>query len=160
MKVIVTGGAGFIGSAMVWALNQRGINDILVVDHLGDNPDKWKNLRKLKYTDYMEREEFIEQIEDGAFDECGFDVIIHLGACSSTTQTDCSYLVHNNYEFSKSLAIYADENNVRFIYASSAATYGDGEKGFDDDDIASESLIPLNMYGYSKQMFDNWMRQT
>ena len=160
MKVIVTGGAGFIGSAMVWAFNQKGINDILIVDHLGDNTEKWKNLRKLKYTDYLEREKFIEQIEDGAFDECGFDVIVHLGACSSTTQTDCSYLVHNNFEFSKALAIYADENNARFIYASSAATYGDGEKGFDDDDQTSESLVPLNMYGYSKQMFDNWMRQT
>ena len=160
MKAIVTGGAGFIGSAMVWQLNQRGITDILIVDHLGNNPEKWKNLRKLKYTDYMEREEFIKQIEEGAFDECGFDVLIHLGACSSTTETDCTYLIHNNFEFSKSLAIYADENNVRFIYASSAATYGDGEQGFMDDDTKSESLIPLNMYGYSKQMFDNWMRQT
>ncbi len=160
MKVIVTGGAGFIGSAMVWQLNQRGITDILIVDHLGNSPEKWKNLRKLQYTDYMEREEFIAQIEDGAFDECGFDVIIHLGACSSTTQTDCTYLVHNNYEFSKALAIYADENNVRFIYASSAATYGDGELGFKDDEAESGKLIPLNMYGYSKQMFDNWMKET
>ena len=160
MKAIVTGGAGFIGSAMVWALNQRGIDDILVVDHLGDNPEKWKNLRKLKYTYYAEREEFIELIEKGAFDESGFDAIIHLGACSSTTETDCSYLVRNNFDYSKSLAIYAYENKVRFIYASSAATYGDGEKGFDDDDNTSENLIPLNMYGYSKQMFDNWMRKT
>lgn len=160
MKAIVTGGAGFIGSAMVWVLNQHDIDDILIVDHLGDNPEKWKNLRKLNYKDYMEREEFIQQIEEGAFDECGFDVIIHLGACSSTTQTDCSYLIHNNYEFSKALAIYADENNSRFIYASSAATYGDGSQGFVDDDSQIESLIPLNMYGYSKQMFDNWMKQT
>ena len=180
MKGIVTGGAGFIGSAMVWALNQRGIYDITIVDHLGDNPEKWKNLRKLKYSEYMEREEFIKFIEDlneeyrdlnkdereifkGEYSSenknklCDF--IIHLGACSSTTETDCSYLVKNNYGFSQSLAEFAHNYNIRFIYASSAATYGDGEKGFDDDDQTSESLIPLNMYGYSKQMFDNWMRQ-
>ncbi|MDD3001059.1 MAG: ADP-glyceromanno-heptose 6-epimerase [Candidatus Riflebacteria bacterium] len=160
MKIIVTGGAGFIGSAMVWALNKMGLEDILIVDNLASNPEKWKNLVGLRYLDYIEKDDFLEHIEKGTFEDCKFRILIHLGACSSTTETDCSYLVHNNFEYSKTLAIWAKENKVRFIYASSAATYGDGEQGFEDDLGEIEHLRPLNMYGYSKQMFDLWMRKS
>ena len=128
---IVTGGAGLIGSSVIWGLNQRGITDILVVDHLGTS-DKWKNLRALEYTDYLEKEELLDLIHaDEAADR--IDGIIHMGACSATTERDASYLIKNNYEYTKELAHFAVDNDIRFIYASSAATYGDGELGYDDD---------------------------
>jgi len=158
MKVMVTGGAGFIGSALVWGLNQRGIDDILIVDHLGGS-EKWKNLKNLRFSDYCEKNDLLGHLARGAFAEQKFDVILHLGACSSTTETDASYLAKNNYEFSKALATWAEENRSRFIYASSAATYGDGEQGFIDDCTDIEKLRPLNMSGYSKQMFDLWMKR-
>lgn len=157
MKYIVTGGAGLIGSAVVWALNQAGETDILIVDHLGTS-EKWKNLRALKYTDYMEREEFMECILQDDLPE-DVEGIIHMGACSSTTETDATYLVHNNFEYTKILAEYAVENDIRFVYASSAATYGGGECGYKDDEAEIEKLRPLNMYGYSKQMFDLWAKK-
>lgn len=157
MKYIVTGGAGLIGSAVVWALNQAGETDILIVDHLGTS-EKWKNLRALKYTDYMEREEFMECLLQDDLPE-DVEGIIHMGACSSTTETDATYLVHNNFEYTKILAEYAVENDIRFVYASSAATYGGGECGYKDDEAEIEKLRPLNMYGYSKQMFDLWAKE-
>ena len=157
MKYIVTGGAGLIGSAIVWALNQAGETDILIVDHLGTS-EKWKNLRALKYTDYMEREEFMECLLQDDLPE-DVEGIIHMGACSSTTETDATYLVHNNFEYTKILAEYAVENDIRFVYASSAATYGGGECGYKDDEAEIEKLRPLNMYGYSKQMFDLWAKK-
>lgn len=157
MKYIVTGGAGLIGSAVVWALNQAGETDILIVDHLGTS-EKWKNLRALKYTDYMEREEFMECLLQDDLPE-DVEGIIHMGACSSTTETDATYLVHNNFEYTKILAEYAVENDIRFVYASSAATYGGGECGYKDDEAEIEKLRPLNMYGYSKQMFDLWAKK-
>lgn len=157
MKYIVTGGAGLIGSAVVWALNQTGETDILIVDHLGTS-EKWKNLRALKYTDYMEREEFMECLLQDDLPE-DVEGIIHMGACSSTTETDATYLVHNNFEYTKILAEYAVENDIRFVYASSAATYGGGECGYKDDEAEIEKLRPLNMYGYSKQMFDLWAKK-
>lgn len=152
--IVVTGGAGFIGSALIAALNTRNISDILVIDHLGSS-DKWKNLARLSFSDYMEKDRFIEAV---LADKVPADVeaIFHLGACSSTVQTDASYLVGNNYEYSKILARWAAERSVRFIYASSAATYGDGSAGFSDDHSSLSRLRPLNMYGFSKQLFDLW----
>jgi len=157
-KIIVTGGAGFIGSAVVKELNNQGIKDIIIVDHLG-NSEKWKNLRNLIYSDYYEKSDFFEVLAHNVIKPDTIDTIIHLGACSSTTENDSSYLVKNNFEFSKTLASYAVSNNIRFIYASSAATYGMGELGYSDNHDLIEKLQPLNMYGYSKQMFDLWVKQ-
>ena len=155
--IIVTGGAGFIGSAIISALNGRGIDDILVVDILG-NDEKWKNLRALRYADYVEAPEFLAML---SADKIDWDVeaVFHMGACSDTTETDCSYLVNNNYEYSKVVAQWATKKTARFIYASSAATYGDGLAGFSDDTSGLEMLKPLNMYGYSKHMFDLWAKR-
>ncbi|MDR3665935.1 MAG: ADP-glyceromanno-heptose 6-epimerase [Ignavibacteriaceae bacterium] len=151
--IVVTGGAGFIGSALVWRLNQHGIDNILIVDELGLD-EKWKNLTSLKFADYLNKWEFLDQIEN----EVGLDIeaIIHMGANSSTTEKNADHLIENNYEYTKSLALYSVKNNIRFIYASSAATYGDGSLGFDDYESSIQNLRPLNMYGYSKQLFDLW----
>jgi len=152
--IIVTGGAGFIGSAIVAGLNARGIESILIVDNLGKD-EKWKNLRKLRYAEYMEVEDFWSVVEAEHL-EWPIEAVFHMGACSDTRETDSSYLVTNNYEYSKELAQWAVDIEARFIYASSAATYGDGGRGFADDEGSLDELIPLNMYGYSKQMFDQW----
>ena len=152
-KILVTGGAGFIGSALVHALNQVGQTDIIVSDLLGTD-DKFKNLVPLRYADYLEADDLLLLAEEGPeyFDQ--FDTIYHLGACSATTEKDASYLIHNNYEYTKTLAHIAVENGIRFVYASSAATYGDGSQGMDDTLEDLHTLCPLNMYGYSKHMFD------
>ncbi len=152
--IVVTGGAGFIGSALVAGLNARGIDEIFIVDILGSD-QRWKNLRRLRYVDYMEADDFSDMVADASL-EWDIEAIIHMGACSDTTETDCSYLVKNNFEFSKLLAGWAMELEARFIYASSAATYGDGSQGFADEESQIQNLIPLNMYGCSKQMFDLW----
>ncbi|MCO4781561.1 MAG: ADP-glyceromanno-heptose 6-epimerase [Candidatus Cloacimonetes bacterium] len=152
--IIVTGGAGFIGSALVWDLNKRGRSDILIVDNLGSS-EKWKNLVGLDYIDFIHKDDFLDLLLE---DHLEVEVIFHLGACSSTTELDANYLMDNNYEYSKSLAIYAHQNNIRFIYASSAATYGDGDLGYSDEADLSK-LKPLNMYGYSKHVFDQWMQK-
>ncbi len=151
---IVTGGAGFIGSAMLWKLNSLGIDDIVVVDNLGCS-EKWKNLVNRRYAMYLHRDEFLQQV----LGDClpgGVEAIIHLGACSATTERDADFLMRNNLEYSKTLCLYAELKNIRFINASSAATYGGGEAGFDDDQEALYQLKPLNMYGYSKHLFDLW----
>lgn len=155
--IIVTGGAGFIGSATVWKLNQIGRSDIVIVDELRDG-EKWKNLNGLSYADIYHKADFLDMVLDN---EVPFEpeAIIHLGACSSTTEKDADYLLHNNFVYTVELAKYALERDIRFIYASSAATYGSGEKGYDDNEDQLESLRPLNMYGYSKQMFDLWAKQ-
>lgn len=151
--IIVTGGAGFIGSAVVWRLNQKGERDILIVDHL-DETEKWKNLVPLRFSDYLDRDAFIERIEKGDFDS-RIRAIVHLGACSSTTETSAGYLMENNYRYTLRLAAWQEQHpNCRFIYASSAATYGDGAQGYRDDETSLHTLRPLNMYGYSKQLFD------
>ncbi len=151
--IVLTGGAGFIGSAIIAKLNKKGINDILVVDEL-QTDHRWKNLRKLSYADYMEKDDFLETVEENKLE--GIKSVIHMGACSSTTEKDASFLVKNNFEYTKKLATWSLMQGARFIYASSAATYGDGEQGFRDDESKIEKLVPLNMYGYSKQMFDLW----
>ncbi|MHC4560816.1 MAG: ADP-glyceromanno-heptose 6-epimerase [Planctomycetota bacterium] len=155
--IIVTGGAGFIGSALIAALNKRRITDILVVDQLGKD-QKWKNLRNLSFADYIEKDDFLEMVIEDEFDS-PVEAVFHLGACSDTTEINASYLVKNNYEYSKLLAQWATDTNIRFIYASSAATYGDGSAGFSDEEEKIENLRPLNMYGYSKQLFDLWARR-
>jgi ADP-L-glycero-D-manno-heptose 6-epimerase len=152
--IIVTGGAGFIGSALVWALNERGEDDILIVDHLGTS-EKWKNLRALRYADYMEKDDFLDCLWDNCLD-APVSCILHMGACSATTEKDASYLVRNNFDYTKQVLEYAAENDIRVVYASSAATYGDGSQGYRDDETALDALRPLNMYGYSKQMADQW----
>ena len=153
--IIVTGGAGFIGSAFVWRLNREGIRDIIIVDQLGTD-DKWKNLVGLTFTDYIHKDEFIEM---AIADEVPFEVssVVHMGACSSTTERDADYLWENNYLYSREVADWALRHNARFIYASSAATYGDGSSGFSDDHEIISRLKPSNMYGYSKQVFDLWV---
>jgi len=153
--IIVTGGAGFIGSAFVWRLNREGIRDIIIVDQLGTD-DKWKNLVGLTFTDYIHKNEFIEMV---IADEVPFEVssVVHMGACSSTTERDADYLWENNYLYSREVADWALRHNARFIYASSAATYGDGSSGFSDDHEIISRLKPSNMYGYSKQVFDLWV---
>jgi ADP-L-glycero-D-manno-heptose 6-epimerase len=153
--IVVTGGAGFIGSAFVWKLNQEGIDDIVIVDRLGES-DKWKNLVNLRFADYLHKDDFLRMI---CADEVPFTVraVIHMGACSSTTERDADYLWANNYLYSCRIADWALRHQLRLIYASSAATYGDGACGFSDEDARMPSLRPINMYGYSKQRFDLWV---
>ncbi|WP_370775098.1 ADP-glyceromanno-heptose 6-epimerase [Roseburia sp.] len=151
MSVIVTGGAGFIGSCIVRTLNDMGIEDITIVDHICET-DKWMNMRNKKYTEYINRDEFLEKLPEYAGKVTH---IIHMGACSATTERNFDFLYKNNYEYTKTLWKFCTENQISFIYASSAATYGDGKEGFDDkEDI--KRLRPLNGYGYSKQLFDLW----
>ena len=152
-RVLVTGAAGFIGSALVWALNQRGCSAIVAVDFLGKS-DKWRHLRPLRFEDYVEADELADQLCNDRLGK--FDLVLHMGACSSTTETDAAYLVRNNYQYTKDLAEYSMKAGARFVYASSAATYGDGSAGMSDSaDLANlDALRPLNMYGYSKHMFD------
>jgi ADP-L-glycero-D-manno-heptose 6-epimerase len=156
--IVVTGGAGFIGSALIAGLNGRGISDILVVDELGCD-QRWKNLRNLSFADYLEKDDFLEMILANKVPS-GVEAVLHMGACTDTTETNASYLIKNNYEYTKLLAQWATDAKIRFVYASSAATYGDGSAGFSDDEEKIESLRPLNMYGYSKQLFDLWTRRT
>src|SRR5271167_2001067 len=150
-RVLVTGGAGFIGSALVWALNRRGCENIVVCDILGTD-EKWRNLTPLRFTDYVEAADLLPRLQSGALGK--FDLVLHLGACSATTEKDATYLIKNNYEFTRDLADWSLAKNVRFVYASSAATYGDGAAGMEDDDSKLDTLRPLNMYGYSKHLFD------
>ena len=152
--IIVTGGAGFIGSMIVWRLNSLGQDNIIIVDELGCE-EKWQNLVGLKFFDFINKDVFIQNVEKGL--NINVKSIIHMGANSSTTEKDADHLIKNNYEYSKTLAKYAFKNNLRFIYASSAATYGDGSLGFNDDEKNLNSLRPLNLYGYSKHLFDLWI---
>lgn len=152
--IIVTGGAGFIGSALVWKLNKLGYTDILVTDHLGSS-EKWKNLVNLNYNDYMDRDQFIRVLESGAFGST-INTIFHLGACSATTEQNADYLMENNFHYTLRLAKWALSAGCRFVYASSAATYGAGEHGYSDNHEEMYKLRPLNMYGYSKHLFDKY----
>jgi ADP-L-glycero-D-manno-heptose 6-epimerase len=155
--IVVTGGAGFIGSAVVWKLNQMGMDKITIVDELGKE-EKWKNLNGLKFADFFDKNDFMGLVLQRKFP---FKVssVIHLGACSSTMEKDADFLMDNNVHYSQELAKFCLENGVRFIYASSAATYGDGSNGYNDDESKLDQLRPLNMYGYSKQLFDIWIKR-
>lgn len=149
--IIVTGGAGFIGSCIVRMLNDKGIEDIIIVDNIAET-DKWLNLRNKSYLAYIHRDEFLSRLDE-FFGKVTH--VIHMGACSSTTERDFDFLYRNNFGYTKTLWKFCAEQGISFIYASSAATYGDGSLGFSDmQDICA--LRPLNGYGYSKQLFDLW----
>ncbi len=152
---IITGGAGFIGSAICWRLNTLGNHDILIVDE-DTNGTKELNLKELDFVDFIDKDSFLKKINTGAINY-KVDTIYHMGACSSTTESNMDYLIENNVEYSKSLGNWCLKNNAKYIYASSAATYGDGSEGFDDDIAIIPKLKPLNKYGLSKQMFDMWV---
>lgn len=152
--IILTGGAGFIGSHVIRHLNDKGITNIVIFDELRST-DKWKNLVGKKFIDILPKSTCFEWLKGK---EKLIESFIHLGACSSTVERDASYLLENNYRFSVNLAEYALQHSHRFIYASSAATYGNGEKGFNDNDNELNTLRPLNMYGYSKHLFDLWLK--
>jgi ADP-L-glycero-D-manno-heptose 6-epimerase len=156
--IVVTGGAGFIGSVLVWRLNQAGHGDICIVDHLSKT-EKWKNLVPLSFQDYLDREEFIQRLERGDFKN-SIDVLFHFGACSSTTESDAGYLMENNYRYSVRIGTWREgHRSTHLIYASSAATYGAGEAGYADDEGSLSKLRPLNMYGFSKHLFDLYARR-
>lgn len=152
--IALTGGAGFLGSAVLWKLNQQGIKDIIVVDNLARS-EKWRNLVARDYTDYIHKDEFIRMIRADAL-PWHLNAIIHLGGRSSTTEADADFLMENNFHYSRDLCRYALDKGARFINASSAATYGAGENGFSDTAWLLPALRPLNMYGYSKHLFDMW----
>jgi ADP-L-glycero-D-manno-heptose 6-epimerase len=154
--IVITGGAGFIGSVMLWKLNQLGISDVLIVDELGSS-DKWQNLAGLRYADYMHKTDFRKKFCDNKLSR--IEAIFHLGANSSTTERDMESLMENNYAYTRDLALYSVAHSIRFIYASSAATYGGGEFGYSDSDATMQLIRPLNGYGYSKQLFDLWAQR-
>jgi ADP-L-glycero-D-manno-heptose 6-epimerase len=151
-RILVTGGAGFIGSALIWQLNQRGFENILVADFLGSD-EKWKNLVALRFADYIEADNFLSHLDVSRHLFEDIRTIFHLGAASSTTETDAAYLIHNNFDYTKALARFALDGNRRFVYASTAATYGGLEASLPES-AALETLRPLNIYGYSKHLFD------
>ena len=152
--IIVTGGAGFIGSNIVKGLNERGREDVLVVDDLKDGT-KFLNLVDCEIMDYMDKDDFIKQVQSGAGFGCGVDAIFHEGACSATTEWDGRYMMGNNYEYSKTLLHYCLENNAAYLYASSASVYGGGSVFTETKQYES----PLNVYGYSKYLFDQYVRR-
>jgi ADP-L-glycero-D-manno-heptose 6-epimerase len=151
---IITGGAGFIGSNVISILNNKGYKDIIITDSFKDSI-KWKNIIGKEFLDVLHKKDlfpYLEALSPSA--KNSIKGIIHLGACSSTTETDFDYLLENNFHYTVKLAEFALENNIRFVYASSAATYGNGEKGYKDSLEEIELLDPLNRYGFSKHMFD------
>lgn len=157
--IVVTGAAGFIGSAIVWALNKKGFHDIHAVDFL-QHDNRWQNLANFKITDYEEKDAFIKRvIFDDKVLKDSVEGIIHMGACSSTTETDASFLIENNYKYTQVLAKWCVKNNNKFVYASSAATYGAGEHGFNDNHEGLEKLKPMNKYAFSKQLLDLWAQR-
>jgi ADP-L-glycero-D-manno-heptose 6-epimerase len=150
--IVVTGGTGLIGSAVIWTLNRRGLENVLVVDRM-DTSDKWRHLVPLRFADYVDADEFLDRIENraGAFGH--LHAIFHLGACSSTTERNADFLLRNNYEYTKGIAHWAVQHLVRFAYASSAATYGALEDCLSED-LELSTLRPLNAYAFSKHVFD------
>lgn len=155
MKFLITGGAGFIGSCLIGKLNQMGLDSIIAAD-IAARSKNWKNLEGKFIKDYIDKDKLLDYLRDNKLKE-DIDIVIHFGACTSTTEKDVSYLTKNNYLYSKELAQWALSNGKRFLYASSAATYGAGEHGYYDDDRMTLKLRPLNEYGRSKQLFDLWV---
>ncbi len=156
--IVITGGAGFIGSVLVWKFNLLGLKNILVVDQFARNTPKWNNVKQLSFAGYCESDEFIHKLEQRQYDG-KLSAIFHMGACSDTTEADIQYLKKNNTEYSQRLARWCLDQNVYLAYASSAAVYGDGTMGFSDDDMRTPLLKPLNPYGRSKLDFDVWAIQ-
>ncbi len=150
--IVITGGAGMIGSMIAWQLNENGRDDLVIVDRIR-HPDQWQNLCRRRYANYLDKDELLPWLEAGP----DVDAIIHMGAISATTERDFNLLVQDNVRYSQRLWQWCADNRVPFLYASSAATYGSGELGYDDNAI--EGLRPLNGYGYSKQFFDQWALQ-
>jgi ADP-L-glycero-D-manno-heptose 6-epimerase len=153
-RILVTGGAGFIGSTLVWALNQRGLDDVVVTDVLGTS-DKWRNLVPLRFRDYLEADDLLALLRATPAWLDDVRTVFHLGAISATTERDASLLIRNNVDYTKVLAQWALGRDVRFVYASSAATYGDGSAGMSDA-ADLDTLRPRNAYGFSKHQFDRW----
>lgn len=152
--ILVTGASGFIGSVLIGYLNKKGICDILAVDKFNSN-DKWRNLTGKKFREFIDREQFLSKINDYRLSG-----IFHIGACADTTMTDMDYLYNTNTYYSKILLNYAAENNIPFIFASSAAVYGDGSEGYSDSNEMIYRYRPLNGYGFSKYMFDYYLLQS
>ncbi|MCK5898315.1 MAG: ADP-glyceromanno-heptose 6-epimerase [Methylococcales bacterium] len=152
--IIVTGGAGFIGSNLVLGLNELGYDDILVVDNL-ENGLKYKNLVDCRIADYLDKDAFLKKLQNNTFNPKKVEAIFHQGACSSTTEWDGRYMMENNYQYSKTLFHYGQQHKIPFIYASSAAVYG--TQGVFKETLSAEH--PLNVYGYSKFQFDQYVRQ-
>ena len=153
--IIVTGGAGFIGSNIVKGLNERGREDVLIVDNL-TNMVKFKNIQGLKAIDYMDKNDFIAAIKNGKFDDANIEVIFHEGACSDTMEYNGKYMMENNFEYTKTLMHFALKKKIQLIYASSASTYGSGKHGFSEKPACEEAL---NVYAFSKLFFDNYARR-
>lgn len=147
--IVITGGAGMIGSMIAWQLNQEGRDDLVIVDRQ-KHAEQWQNLCHRRYHDYLDKEELLPWLETGA----ELDAVIHMGAISATTERDWNRLLEDNIRYSQELWQWCADNGVPFLYASSAATYGNGDQGYDDADI--DNLRPLNAYGYSKHFFDQW----
>jgi ADP-L-glycero-D-manno-heptose 6-epimerase len=151
--IVVTGGAGFIGSNIVQALNARGETNILVVDNL-KNGEKFVNISDLHIADYQDRHDFMQDIHDGVYDG-KIRAIFHLGACSATTEWDGIYMMENNYNYSKNLLHFCIQNDAQFLYASSASVYGSGSVFVEDFQYEK----PINLYAYSKFQFDQYVRR-
>jgi ADP-L-glycero-D-manno-heptose 6-epimerase len=163
--LVVTGGAGLIGSALIWGLNNRNIENIWLVDSQESNDEKNKNLAPLSFSRHLSPEDFRKLVRENSDELSSISTIFHLGACSSTTETNEAYLNDNNLGYTRELCEWSLEHGVRFVYASSASTYGDGSLGMDDQDLDLAKFQPLNLYGWSKHKFDllakenQWLEQ-